>query len=169
MLKVTLPYIVQVPRVIVSKLPREPSVQKVVLEFERTMWSATREVLSGVQITQCTFHFHPTLTGPILDLKRDQAEFCLISQIVRQVWWVRAIARPAPGQLKVRQKKTKTIRQMAARRAKGSSKPMGKTSLLERKDARKMWEEISRELNRKFGTKRTSDQCKKKMNYLIEL
>ena len=102
MLKVTLPYIVQVLRVIVSKLPREPSVQKVVLEFERTMWSATREVLSGVQITQCTFHFHPTLAGPILDLKRDPAEFFLISQIVRQVWWVRAIARPAPGQLKLR-------------------------------------------------------------------
>ena len=86
MLKVTLTYIVQVLRVIVSKLPREPSVQKVVLEFERTMWSATREVLSGVQIIQCTFHFHPTLAGPILDLKRDPAEFCLISQIVRQVW-----------------------------------------------------------------------------------
>ena len=86
MLRVTLPYIVQVLRVIVSKLPREPSVQKVVLEFERTMWSATREVLSGVQITQCTFHFHPTLAGPILDLKRDPAEFCFISQIVRQVW-----------------------------------------------------------------------------------
>ena len=86
MLKVTLPYIVKVLRVIVSKLPREPSVQKVVLEFERTMWSATREVLSGVQITQCTFHFHPTLAEPILDLKRDPAEFCLISQIVRQVW-----------------------------------------------------------------------------------
>ena len=40
--------------------------------------------------------------------------------------------------------------------------------LLESKDARKVWEEIARELNRKFGTKRTGDKCKKKMNYLIE-
>ena len=31
--------------------------------------------------------------------------------------------------------------------------------LLESKDARKMWEEIARELNRKFGTKRTGDKC----------
>ena len=75
----------------------------------------------------------------------------------------------SPGSAEGSAEKTKTIRQMAARRAKGSRKPMGKTSLLERKDARKMWEEIARELNRKFGTERTSDQCKKKMNYLIEL
>ena len=34
-----------------------------------------------------------------------------------------------------------------------------------RKDARKMWEEIARELNRKFGT--TGDKCKK-INFLIE-
>ena len=168
MLKVTLPYIVQVLRVIVSKLPREPSVQKVVLEFERTMWSATRGSVQSPD-NPVHFPFPPYIGWTILDLKRDPAEFCLISQIVRQVWRVRAIAWPAPGQLKVRQKKTKTIRQMAARRAKGSSKPMGKTYLLERKDARKIWEEIARELNRKFGTKRTSDQCKKKMNYLIEL
>ena len=31
-------------------------------------------------------HFHPTLAGPILDLKRNPAEFCLIDPIVRQVW-----------------------------------------------------------------------------------
>ena len=30
-----------------------------------------------------------------------------------------------------------------------------------------MWEEIARELNRKFGTKRTGDKCKK-INFLIE-
>ena len=54
MLKVTLPYIVQVLRVIVSKLPREPSVQKVVLEFERTMWSATS---GSVQSPDNPVHF----------------------------------------------------------------------------------------------------------------
>ena len=58
---------------------------------------------------------------------------------------------------------------MAARRAKGSSKPMGRTSWASREqDARKTWEEVARELNRKFGTKRTGDKCKKKMNYFIE-
>ena len=31
-------------------------------------------------------HSHPTLAGPILDLKRNPAEFCLIDPIVRQVW-----------------------------------------------------------------------------------
>ena len=41
--------------------------------------------------------------------------------------------------------------------------------LLERKDARRMWEDVARELShRKFGTKHTGNKCKKKMNYLIE-
>ena len=74
---------------------------------------------------------------------------------------MRAIARPAPGQSKVWQKTT--IKQcdkwpQEEQRALVSlwaERP----ELLESKDARKMWEEIARELNRKFGTKRTGDKC----------
>ena len=39
---------------------------------------------------------------------------------------------------------------------------------LESKDARKIWDEIAREINRKFGTIRSGEKCQKKMKYLIE-
>ncbi|CAH3032926.1 unnamed protein product, partial [Pocillopora meandrina] len=39
---------------------------------------------------------------------------------------------------------------------------------LESKDARKIWEEIAREINRRFGTTRSGEKCQKKMKYLIE-
>lgn len=39
---------------------------------------------------------------------------------------------------------------------------------LESKDARKVWDEIAREINRILGTKRTGDKCKTKMKYLID-
>ena len=39
---------------------------------------------------------------------------------------------------------------------------------LESKDARKVWDEIAQEINRKFGTKRISNKCQKKIKYLIE-
>ena len=38
--------VIQVLKAIVSKLPEEPSIQKIVLDFERAIWSATRAVLS---------------------------------------------------------------------------------------------------------------------------
>ena len=39
---------------------------------------------------------------------------------------------------------------------------------LESKDVRKIWEEIAREINRRFGTTRSGEKCQKKMKYLIE-
>ena len=39
---------------------------------------------------------------------------------------------------------------------------------LESKDPRKIWEEITREINRRFGTTRSGEKCQKKMKYLIE-
>ena len=39
---------------------------------------------------------------------------------------------------------------------------------LESKDARKIWDEIAREINRKFGTTRTGEKCQKKIKYHIE-
>ena len=39
---------------------------------------------------------------------------------------------------------------------------------LESKDARKIWEEIAREINRRFGTTCSGEKCQKKMKYLIE-
>ena len=39
---------------------------------------------------------------------------------------------------------------------------------LESKDARKVWDEIARELDNKFGTNRPVDKCKAKMKYLID-
>ena len=39
---------------------------------------------------------------------------------------------------------------------------------LESKDARKVWDEVVRELNKKFNTTRPADKCKAKIKYLIE-
>ena len=39
---------------------------------------------------------------------------------------------------------------------------------LESKDARKVWDEIVRELNNMFGTNRPVDKCKAKIKYLID-
>ena len=39
---------------------------------------------------------------------------------------------------------------------------------LESKDARKVWDEIAQEIDRKFGTKRIGNKCQKKIKYLIE-
>ena len=39
---------------------------------------------------------------------------------------------------------------------------------LESKDARKVGERIACELSTKFGTKKTSDKCQKKMKYWID-
>ena len=64
---------------------------------------------------------------------------------------MRAIARPAPGQLRVWQKKEKNKWPQEEQRALVSLWAE-RHELLESKDARKMWEEIARELNRKFGT-----------------
>ena len=45
----------------------------------------------------------------------------------------------------------------------------GKTSYEKwSEDARKVWEWIARELSAKCGTKKTSDQCQKKMKYWID-
>ena len=71
-------------------------------------------------------HSHPTLAGPILDLKRNPAEFCLIDPIVRQVWCDSPTSSRLAEGSAVKYKKT--MRQMATRRAKGCSKPMGRTS-----------------------------------------
>ena len=39
---------------------------------------------------------------------------------------------------------------------------------LESKDARKVWEEIARELNKRFQTRRKTEKCKAKIGYLID-
>ena len=54
-------YVVQAFRAIVSKLPQQPSVQKIVLDFERAIWSAVRAVLPGVQISGCSFHWNQAM------------------------------------------------------------------------------------------------------------
>ena len=39
---------------------------------------------------------------------------------------------------------------------------------LESKHSRKVWDEMAREINRTFGTKRIGNKCQKKIKYLIE-
>ena len=48
-------YVIQLLKAIVSKPPQESSVQKTVLDFERAIWSAAREVLPGVQFQDVLF------------------------------------------------------------------------------------------------------------------
>ncbi|XP_067056059.1 uncharacterized protein [Acropora muricata] len=58
----------KVLRAIVSRLSQEPSVQKIVLDFERAIWSAAREVLPGVQISGCSFHWNQAMWRKVQEL-----------------------------------------------------------------------------------------------------
>ena len=44
-------------RALIAMLPRRPRVQAVVSDFEAAVWSAAREVLPGVELCGCAFHF----------------------------------------------------------------------------------------------------------------
>ena len=86
------------------------------------------------------------------------------------MWLLTAIARPAPDHQKVCKKRRRNCDKWPQEEQSALvSLWAERHELLESKDARKVWEEIARELNRKFGTKGTGDKKKKKkMNYLIE-
>ena len=100
-------------------------------------------------------------------IKRDRAEFCLIDPIVRQVWLLTAIARPAPDHQKVCKKRRRNCDKWPQEEQSALvSLWAERHELLESKDARKVWEEIARELNRKFGTKGTGDKKKEKEDEL---
>ena len=106
-------------------------------------------------------HSHPTLAGPILDLKRNPAEFCLIDPIVRQVWCDSPTSSWLAEGSAVKYKKQCDKWPQEEQRA-VVSLWAERHELLVSKDVRKMWEEIARELNRKFGTRAQAIKVKRK-------
>ena len=104
---------------------------------------------------------HPTLAGPILDLKRNPAEFCLIDPIVRQVWCDSPTSSWLAEGSAVKYKKQCDKWPQEEQRA-VVSLWAERHELLVSKDVRKMWEEIARELNRKFGTRAQAIKVKRK-------
>ena len=46
---------------LLSILPNNPRVKKVTLDFEKAMWSATRQVLPNIKLMGCSFHFTQAL------------------------------------------------------------------------------------------------------------
>ena len=51
----------QVLKAILDVLPDQPSVDRVVLDFEKAMWAAVRSVLPGVTLMGCAFHWTQAL------------------------------------------------------------------------------------------------------------
>ena len=46
---------------LLSILPNNPRVKKITLDFEKAMWSATRQVLPNIKLMGCSFHFTQAL------------------------------------------------------------------------------------------------------------
>ena len=46
---------------VISILPSPPRVTKVMLDFEKAVWSALRQTLPGVQLKGCSFHWTQAL------------------------------------------------------------------------------------------------------------
>ena len=46
---------------VISILPRPPRVTKVMLDFEKAVWSALRQTLPNVQLKGCSFHWTQAL------------------------------------------------------------------------------------------------------------
>ena len=49
-------------------LPREPSVVEVVADFEKAMWTATREVFPSAVMKGCAFHWGQAVWRKVRDL-----------------------------------------------------------------------------------------------------
>ncbi|XP_044165526.1 uncharacterized protein LOC122949495 [Acropora millepora] len=58
---------------LLSILPNNPRVKKITLDFEKAMWSATRQVLPNIKLMGCSFHFTQALWRKVQEFGLQEA------------------------------------------------------------------------------------------------
>lgn len=72
---------------VISISPSPPRVTKVMLDFERAVWSALRQTLPGVQLKGCSFHWTQALWRKVqgLELQDAYRNDCGTHQLIKQL------------------------------------------------------------------------------------
>ena len=62
----------KVLREVIAKLPTEPSIHRVVLDFEHAIWSALKDVLPMVVISGCSFHWNQAIWQKVSNVMLEE-------------------------------------------------------------------------------------------------